>query len=78
MSGLYPLRNEYLKGTLSRDELCTDPFKQFRDWFDQVLASDLPDPTAMVLSTCGTNNRPSSRIVLLKEFTAEGFMFFTN
>ncbi len=78
MSGLYQLRKEYLKETLSEDELNTDPFKQFSDWFDQVRASDLPDPTSMVLSTCGSDKRPSSRIVLLKEFTAEGFMFFTN
>ena len=71
MSELYQLRNEYLNGSLSEDEL--NP-----EWFDQVLASGLPDPNAMILSTCGSDMRPSSRIVLLKEYTQEGYTFFTN
>ncbi len=78
MSELYQLRNEYLNGSLSEDELNPDPLLQFREWFDQVLASGLPDPNAMILSTCGSDMRPSSRIVLLKEYTQEGYTFFTN
>ena len=78
MPDLYNLRNEYLKGTLSKNDLNPDPLKQFHDWFNEVLASKMPDPTVMVLSTSGTDNRPSSRMVLLKEYSEEGFTFFTH
>ena len=78
MPDLSQLRTEYMKGTLSENDLNPDPFKQFHDWFNEVLASKMPDPTVMVLSTCGSDKCPSSRMVLLKEFTPEGFTFFTH
>jgi len=78
MPELFHHRKEYLKSTLSEDQVSNDPFIQFHNWFNEVTDAGLSYPTAMVLSTCDADNRPSSRIVLLKEFNAEGFMFFTH
>jgi len=78
MPVLFHLRKEYHKGSLSEDQISPDPFVQFGSWFNEAAESHLLYPTAMVLSTCNTNKRPSSRIVLLKEFSTQGFMFFTH
>jgi pyridoxamine 5'-phosphate oxidase len=56
----------------------TDPFQQFAEWFREAEAAIPVDPNAMVLSTVGTDGRPSSRVVLLKSFDAEGFVFYGN
>jgi pyridoxamine 5'-phosphate oxidase len=56
-----------------------NPFVQFDIWFQeacQIMPAKLVN--AMTLSTVSSNNHPSSRIVLLKEYTAEGFIFYTN
>lgn len=55
-----------------------DPFEQFRRWFAEAEASEPNDPNAMTLATADSDGRPSARIVLLKDFDARGFAFFTN
>ena len=55
-----------------------DPFRQFGEWFREAEASVPVDPNAMVLSTVGPEGRPSSRVVLLKGFDPEGFVFYGN
>ncbi|WP_373513384.1 pyridoxamine 5'-phosphate oxidase [Persicitalea sp.] len=72
------LRKEYTKNGLIEEELANDPLIQFKNWFDAARNADLPEPNAMHLSTVGEDCRPSSRIVLLKELDAEGFVFYTN
>lgn len=71
-------RREYLKGGLSRSSLDPDPVKQFTTWFEQARSTEIPDPTAMVLATVGSNGQPSQRTVLLKYYDNSGFVFFTN
>jgi pyridoxamine 5'-phosphate oxidase len=56
----------------------TDPFQQFAEWFREAEAAVPVDPNAMVLSTVGPDGRPSSRVVLLKGFDREGFVFYGN
>ena len=56
----------------------TDPIDRFASLFEHVVSLGIPEPNAMCLSTVDTNGRPSSRMVLLKEFDAEGFVFYTN
>jgi len=53
-----------------------DPFQQFAEWFREAEAAVPVDPNAMVLSTVGADGRPSSRVVLLKGFDPEGFVFY--
>lgn len=55
-----------------------DPFLQFGQWFEEAAGREINDPNAMSLATVGAEGRPSVRIVLLKGFDAEGFVFYTN
>lgn len=55
-----------------------DPFKLFRKWFKEAKKSSNPEPNAMALSTSTLRGIPSSRMVLLKSFSEDGFFFFTN
>ncbi len=75
---LSQFRREYLKGGLSRSSLHVNPIIQFTEWFEQARNTDIPDPTAMILATVGSNGQPSQRTVLLKYYDMKGFVFFTN
>ena len=55
-----------------------DPFDRFRDLFERASATALSEPNAMVVSSADGRGRPSSRVVLLKHFDREGFVFYTN
>jgi pyridoxamine 5'-phosphate oxidase len=72
------LRTEYARDQLDENGVDRDPFGQFGVWFDQAMATNVPEPHAMTLATCGANGQPSARIVLLKGFDHQGFVFFTN
>ena len=75
---LEDIRREYLQNALSEDNLLDDPFKQFETWLEHAVASNLPDPTAMIVATVDDTGQPSQRIVLLKHLDNDGFVFFTN
>ncbi len=71
-------RLDYQKNEgLDITNLIPDPFEQFKLWFGFAVQTDAHNANAMALSTVH-NNRPSSRIVLLKELDATGFTFYTN
>lgn len=55
-----------------------EPFKLFNTWFEMAKDKELNDPNAMNLATTTKQGRPSSRMVLLKDFDEEGFVFYTN
>lgn len=63
---------------MDRSDLDVDPVVQFRRWMDDAVAAGLPEPTAMTLATATPDGRPSARIVLLKDFGGDGFVFSTN
>ena len=75
---LAALREEYGRAGLSEDDLAADPITMFERWIREAIAAGLPDPNAMVASTVGPDLAPSSRMVLLKEVSADGFVFYTN
>lgn len=75
---LRDLRVEYEIAGLDVGDVDPDPFAQFRIWFDQAVAADLPEPNTMVLSTVSRDGQPSGRAVLLRELDDRGFVFFTN
>jgi pyridoxamine 5'-phosphate oxidase len=72
------LRTDYMRETLDESDVAPDPFRQFEHWFDEAVKAQLPEPNAMTLATVGADGRPAARIVLLKGFDAQGFVFFTN
>ena len=56
----------------------SDPLDRFRDLFERASATGLAEPNAMVVSSADEQGRPSSRVVLLKHFDRDGFVFYTN
>ncbi|MEH2107983.1 pyridoxamine 5'-phosphate oxidase [Nostoc sp.] len=72
------LRKDYTLEGLSELEVDLNPFIQFKKWFDQALAAQLPEPNAMTIATATPDGKPSARMVLLKNFDERGFTFFTN
>ena len=72
------IRSEYLSASLSEADTNADPIKQFDKWFNEALKAEVSEPTAMTLATATSDGRPSARIVLLKGFNNEGFVFYTN
>ena len=59
-------------------DLTKDPIVQFGDWFKDAKSKETKNPEAMTLATSTSDGRPSARMVLLKEFSADGFIFYTN
>lgn len=72
------MRKEYAQQSLSEKDVEADPILQFKKWWDHALASKLNEPNAMILATASKEAVPSARIVLLKDFNENGFVFFTN
>ena len=72
------LRQEYTARTLERADLHNDPFQQFENWFAEALTAEVLEPNAFVLSTISQDGFPSGRILLLKGFDRDGFVFYTN
>lgn len=77
-SSIADLRKDYTRQGLSEAEAFPNPFHQFQQWFDQALTAELPEPNAMTLATVTPEGAPSARIVLLKGFDQQGFVFYTN
>lgn len=75
---LAEVRRQYGGGPLLESDMDSDPFRQFERWFQDALASEIMDPTAMTLATATPDGRPSARTVLLKSFDERGFVFFTD
>jgi len=71
-------RKEYTLGELSEDTVQSNPFSQFREWFDQMLQTDVPEPNAMTLATSDKNGYVTARVVLLKDISENGLIFYTN
>ena len=78
MKNIAGIRKDYKLETLSEEVISSDPIKQFELWWQQAVDSNIEEVNAMTLSTVDKNNKPSSRIVLLKDFKEDGFTFFTN
>ena len=72
------LRKEYKHKTLSEKEADDDPIKQFEKWWSEAIKGQVEEANAMTLATCNSKGHPSARIVLLKSFSVDGFVFFTN
>ncbi|NER96203.1 MAG: pyridoxamine 5'-phosphate oxidase [Symploca sp. SIO1B1] len=72
------LRRDYTYEVLSETNADSNPFKQFHTWFNQALVAGLPEPNAMTLATANSEGQPSARIVLLKDYDEQGFVFYTN
>jgi pyridoxamine 5'-phosphate oxidase len=78
MKEIADIRKDYQLETLSEADVAADPVLQFGKWWDEAVKSDIDEVNAMTLATVNKDGIPSARIVLLKEYDAKGFVFFTN
>ena len=78
MKDIAAIRNEYMLETLSETDVANDPFTQFDKWWGEAIASNIDEVNAMTLATVNENGNPTARIVLLKEYNRNGYVFFTN
>jgi pyridoxamine 5'-phosphate oxidase len=72
------LRLEYAAQVLLEENSAPDPITQFKTWWQHALDTKIVEPNAMTLATASADGVPSARIVLLKEFDRNGFVFYTN
>ena len=72
------IRREYSGCALSEQKVLASPFEQFDAWLQEVLQTDLPDPTAMTLASVDPHGIPDLRVVLLKDVKENRFIFYTN
>lgn len=72
------MRRQYNLGALHESAMNPDPIAQFTAWFRDAVGAPIVDPNAMSLATAGSDGRPLVRSVLLKNYDARGFVFYTN
>ena len=78
MNNIADLRKSYERAELSEDASHADPLKQFSQWLDEAIQSQVPEPNAMTLATVASNLRPSTRVVLIKAYDPQGIVWYTN
>ena len=77
-NSLASLRKSYERAELSESASQADPLAQFGQWFNEARRGEVPEPNAMTLATVGSDLRPSTRVVLIKDFDARGIVWYTN
>ena len=78
MTSLADLRTSYERAELTEDLAHSKPLAQFEQWLAEAIAAKVPEPNAMTLATVGSNLRPSTRVVLIKDCDARGVVWFTH
>lgn len=75
---LHNIRESYKFDSLSEAQAAKNPFDQFQDWFESFNQLGIQDANAMSLATTDASGMPDNRIVLLKGFSPDGLLFYTN
>jgi pyridoxamine 5'-phosphate oxidase len=78
MDDIAAARQEYTRGGLTESDLLDDPLSMFGRWYVEAREVGIHEPNAMVVATASADGAPSARLVLLKGFSDDGFVFFTN
>ncbi len=77
-SSIASIRTDYKQHSLTEKDVAKDPVDQFAAWWNDAVTSEIEEVNAMTLATASADGLPSARIVLLKGFDENGFVFFTN
>lgn len=77
-SPIADIRREYILESLSEEDTSDNPFDQFTKWWQEASNSQIDEVNAMTLATASKDGIPSVRVVLLKGYDENGFIFFTN
>ena len=78
MKSIADLRKSYERAELNEEASQADPLHQFDQWLKEAIHSEVPEPNAMTLATVGSDLRPSTRVVLIKDYDARGIVWYTN
>ena len=78
MTSLANLRKSYERAELDESASHATPLQQFEQWLNEAIHSQVPEPNAMTLATVGSNLRPSTRVVLIKDYDERGLVWYTN
>ena len=78
MNNIADIRKDYKLQTLLETDVAADPIEQFDKWWDEAVKSEITEVNAMTLATATADGIPAARIVLLKGYDKNGFVFFTN
>ncbi len=78
MTSIADLRKSYERAELNENASAPDPLHQFDHWLKEAMQGELPEPNAMTLATVGSDLRPSTRVVLIKAYDAQGIVWYTN
>ncbi len=78
MTSIANLRKSYERAELDETASAADPLQQFDRWLQEAIQGEVPEPNAMTLATVGSDLRPSTRIVLIKGYDAQGIVWYTN
>ncbi len=78
MTDIAAIRRDYQLQTLNEADAAANPFEQFTRWWNEAISSQIDEVNAFTLATATAAGRPSARIVLLKAYDDNGFVFFTN
>lgn len=77
-SSIADIRRDYKLQSLDENDIAADPITQFTRWWEEAIASHIDEVNAMTLATVTPEGLPAARIVLLKGYDEQGFVFFTN
>ena len=77
-SALADLRKSYERAELNENASHALPLQQFQQWLQEAISAQVPEPNAMTLATVGSDLRPSTRVVLIKDCDARGIVWYTN
>jgi len=72
------IRKEYMRESLNEQDVYADPFLQFGHWWKEAEEAEIDEVNAMTLATAGKDGIPHARMVLLKDYSDSGFVFYTN
>ena len=78
MTSIADLRKSYERHELNEAASHADPLRQFEQWLQEAIQSEIPEPNAMTVATVGSDLRPSTRVVLIKGFDARGIVWYSN
>lgn len=72
------LRHDFAKQSLDEKQVDENPIAQFEKWFKEAVEAKVNEPNAMTICTATIEGKPSARIVLLRNFNENGFVYYTN
>jgi pyridoxamine 5'-phosphate oxidase len=78
MTHIADLRKSYERAELNEEASHANPLDQFHQWLSEAITSEVPEPNAMTLATVSCDLRPSTRVVLIKGYDAQGIVWYTN